>query len=722
MSTRRTRIELTPRGFRQDAASAMRGGIVRGLIELITNSDDAYGDSAGDIHVVIKKAADASSEWVIDVHDSARGLTADEMERSFLLIGEENSHRIEGRKSRGFFGRGAKDVAAFGGAKFAAIRDGKYSELAIDPDGNAVWLAEDTPATAAHRNVLHLAEAENGLTATINISGSKTKIPATALLGIRLGSHAQLRRLVSTRTVSVTDNRGKREQVVIVDPLDPPSSRILDQPIDLSDGFKPIHLIVNRLESKGTGRVDEFSPHGLLITDGRATYENTLFDLDGEPGAQYVSGVIHCEQIVELMEADREAGGASIVTVTRDGLVRQHPLTQALTKAVHEHVRPIMQDIAAETAAPEDSSEELRRDMNTARQAVRDELKQILDEIDQDTGGSDTGGDGQHPLVELIPPRVIMQPGTERTVTARIRHEAQGSAVVSLVDVVPAGAVTAFSGEPLDFAEHGRLPLLVAQIRVRADMEGIAVLRIEAAGSIAECAIEARVAVPLDEEPPAELEFRPPKASVSPSRKRNLRLLAPRGAIDATVNVTVGGIDDCAVASRIELHESATGEWLEGKVPFRAGTSIGLATVTATLDGTETEATCSVKVQEVLLGGGLDYDYTIRSDRGPTERASRRFDSDGKLIIDIWGEDPSVKIVLGTFDAQKKVYSAADSASSRAMLAELITLELATYLTEMAAESISLSAYLKEADRAMRKQREFQTRLVRAFHAALMPR
>jgi len=56
------------------------------------------------------------------------------------------------------------------------------------------------------------------------------------------------------------------------------------------------------------------------------------------------------------------------------------------------------------------------------------------------------------------------------------------------------------------------------------------------------------------------------------------------------------------------------------------------------------------------------------------------------------------------------------------MLAELITLELATYLTEMAAESISLSAYLKEADRAMRKQREFQTRLVRAFHAALMPR
>ena len=40
------RVSYGPRAFRQDASNAMKGDIVRGLIELITNSDDAYGDSS----------------------------------------------------------------------------------------------------------------------------------------------------------------------------------------------------------------------------------------------------------------------------------------------------------------------------------------------------------------------------------------------------------------------------------------------------------------------------------------------------------------------------------------------------------------------------------------------------------------------------------------------------------------------------------------------------
>ena len=37
------------RAFSQDAWAAMGGDVVRGLIELITNCDDAYGKANGDI-------------------------------------------------------------------------------------------------------------------------------------------------------------------------------------------------------------------------------------------------------------------------------------------------------------------------------------------------------------------------------------------------------------------------------------------------------------------------------------------------------------------------------------------------------------------------------------------------------------------------------------------------------------------------------------------------
>ncbi len=40
------RVSYTARAFKQDASNAMKGDIFRGLIELITNCDDAYGDDA----------------------------------------------------------------------------------------------------------------------------------------------------------------------------------------------------------------------------------------------------------------------------------------------------------------------------------------------------------------------------------------------------------------------------------------------------------------------------------------------------------------------------------------------------------------------------------------------------------------------------------------------------------------------------------------------------
>lgn len=80
-------IKYTRRAFRQDADLAMGGDIHRGLIELITNSDDSYvklGDSfqgAGQILVSVEHRR--NRPWEVIVQDRASGMGRQELKKKF---------------------------------------------------------------------------------------------------------------------------------------------------------------------------------------------------------------------------------------------------------------------------------------------------------------------------------------------------------------------------------------------------------------------------------------------------------------------------------------------------------------------------------------------------------------------------------------------------------------------------------------------------------------
>ena len=76
------------RAFHQDATEAMRGDIVRGLIEAITNCDDAYGDKSGKIRVEVEHR---HGEWKVIVRDRARGMSADQLKRAIGDLGGRTS-------------------------------------------------------------------------------------------------------------------------------------------------------------------------------------------------------------------------------------------------------------------------------------------------------------------------------------------------------------------------------------------------------------------------------------------------------------------------------------------------------------------------------------------------------------------------------------------------------------------------------------------------------
>ncbi len=75
------KLDYTGRAFQQDAIHAMRGNVVRALIETITNADDAYGhDTKGKIRVEIERKRGTSR---IITRDRAKGMRKVEMDEAF---------------------------------------------------------------------------------------------------------------------------------------------------------------------------------------------------------------------------------------------------------------------------------------------------------------------------------------------------------------------------------------------------------------------------------------------------------------------------------------------------------------------------------------------------------------------------------------------------------------------------------------------------------------
>ena len=129
------RVKYTARAFQQDASNAMKGDIVRGLIELITNCDDAYGDvSQGKIRVEVEHRK--NSPWRVVVRDRAKGMRRQRMLEAIGDVGARTSGFEEGAPVRGNLGRGAKDVAAFGPVTFESICEGYISVMTLEPDGS----------------------------------------------------------------------------------------------------------------------------------------------------------------------------------------------------------------------------------------------------------------------------------------------------------------------------------------------------------------------------------------------------------------------------------------------------------------------------------------------------------------------------------------------------------------------------------------------------------
>lgn len=712
-------LEYTQRAFEIDSREAMQGRIDRALIELITNSDDAYNGSDGPINIYLN-AEDNDFEYSIGVYDRATGLLFDEMLKAFTKPGEKVSHLTRGGKSRGLFGRGSKDVSVFGKVVFSAIKDEKFSSLAVFNTMKWQSTEENSPATADHYENLKLNDNENGLAAVIYVAAGNSLLKPKDLVS-SLKSNAQLRDLIMSREVNLYDSRPGGFSGRLVCDL-PTGTDVLNEVFTI-DGYEGQGtLIVRRLTERQTGPIDENSAHGLLIKSESTTFQNTWFSLGNKPAARVLTGELDAPQIVEQLRREIEGkflGGSSIVTRNRDGLNKDHPLTKSLEQKVTQLVLNLFDEISKENHSEQKQGAELDAALKMAGDVLSPDLTQMLKELDDEMPEPD-------PIIglsdfEAIPGVLMVKPGKTSTITLRsISNLISNPLTVVQSDSKDLKIKNLGESNTLavSWADHPRLQRKVTQCSFTApEEEGVYSLKFNIGKESSTVQIVVKNSGDPDPVPPLVLEFYPATATSSPKRGKNMVLRAPNEFLGEEIPITGSNlvVDYCPEKVTLVSHKS--GQWVQATVHIKTGIAQGELNLTA-ISSNVNIATAELKVKEVSSqkAPGVKFKINFSGEQDRIERYEIDY-TDGVFDLTIFAEHRGFGAVFGKYNSELAKYEREDEPNARAVLAEVIARAISENIVEL--ESVKRPLGKWDASATIRRVSNYSDKLVGKLHSAL---
>ena len=707
-------VKYKARAFEQDAAEAIRGDVVRALIELITNADDAYAGSPGQITVSILPQDDPGFPFLIKVQDHARGLDAAGLIENFTVLGNEKKENDP--TVRGLFGRGAKDVSTLGRVRFKAIRNGLFSELDLDSRGKYDLHVNDAPATNSNFSDLGLTDGQHGLTVELSIRAG-ISIPSRLQLQDKISEHVQLRDLVRRRSVLLIDKRGGDGVPVELQAPNLVGEVVIDEQLPVA-GYEPVHLVVRKLPQRSSGGVSSYSTHGLVVKSGVSAFENSWFDLDRRNESLYFAGEIEAPEIARIIRAydrgDTKVGGPTrLLSRSRDGLIKEHPYKIALAQAITIRVKPVFDELATAMDGDRREGKELKKALDVARAALRDQLREMLDEIDEVDEGPAT--EAVAPLA-IIPPRRIAAPNESLTFTVRAANIPAGELLAKVETAHPAESIASVGVSEAEWAAHERLPAYQTNVyAMTGDSEGTVVIGVEVDGMKGYATVTVRQPGPTDETPPDRLELVPSSIRISPRRTRHVLVRAPLELEGVHIGVSCDS-DLVTVPGHVILRSEPGGRWVQARLSIRAGEKAGAATMH--LWGAEQSATAAISIEDGPVAGGLDTDFEVVGTKRPDKR-STLIPEGGVLKVTVYANHSSFDGIFGKYSEEDSKFVEEDTPAARAILAEVIASELAVFLTER--EYDRKPEELSDATRILRRRAEFAQRMLTPLHRSLKP-
>jgi hypothetical protein len=707
-------LQYTARAFKQDSEDAMKGDVVRALIELITNADDAYNSKGGSIQIRLLKS-ESPYQVKISVHDKATGLDADGLEKAFARLGDLNQKFVGDMGTRGLFGRGAKDVAALGKARFASIKAGRFSSLEIDPI-KAKFNMEDideSPTKSAYEECL-LKVGESGLTAELFVS-TIHRIPSATDMVTKIQSHVQLRDLLNRNDVYYFDERSKLEMKL--NGLVPTGEKVVEQELIIPRFKHPVKIEIFRLPVKETSTLDEYSVHGLIVSGRGAAYENSFLHLSKRPEAGWFCGRLDAPEIHDLarsIDTDKNASELNptrIVSRQRDGLVQNHPYFRALGSEVEKVLKPLFDAMAEEEGAQRKEGDKLRKRFDALSQVLANTLQEILDEADAGELPTSSDDDGSNFSLSIIPPRRVIKIGETVSLTVR----APESFDLESIKFALSTESTSFEiveAAKSTWSKHLRLPVKQRTIRVHAKSRGTGILSAVAGDLRAECELIAVAFEPVTEIEPDSLIFDPIHVKVAPTKAKNLILRGPLEYVGEVIEVQ-SSISGLQIPSQVRFKSSKSGKSAEVLIRALAGIDEGEAIVTAKLD--EEDTSCSVTIAESARNKNPKIKIEVVGNDNPPRRVDT-LPEDGQLVIRIYGRHRSISKVLGK--STPNGFENETTPAAQASIVEIVAQQLSIYAVERDSEK-NPDRY-PDAPSIFFKQQEFIPRFIIALQSGLL--
>ena len=647
-------IEYTARAMRQDAELAMGSDLVRAIIELVTNSDDAYQNRSirnGSILIRIQRRRNQPS--ILEVHDRAGGMSRDEIRARLARAGGATSGFAQGKAVRGLLGRGAKDVAHFGPTTWDTVHAGRRNRFTID-------LSKTTEPAGRIEAEQRVLGNEEGTTASIEID-KRFSVQKHNNLKRALERHYALRPILldrRNRTLKLQD--GSKRAVKLT--YHPPQGDVIADRQRISIPGYPQHFAIVSLQKAphaldDDGQGPAYWQHSLLIRSDRAAYE--MFAAGRylrEPYAQYLRRLFGTVEVpsINLLIREYERRSAessshpeenpiSLVSRDRDGLVRRadHPFVDALYTAIEDFLEPHVEQIREESERRNNPrfDAESRKSHDEAGRVV----SKYFRDADEELQGNVLPG-GLPPLgLSIVPPKKVVEPGRKTSLTIRYRSIDPTVAIVAEVKIKNlSGAMHVYSEDKVVLQQvSGGYFSGTARVPARSEgSQSLLAVRVEDAD--ADAVIEWRM---VPDEPVTKMEFEQSRYPLQEGQRRVLKLVAPFelfDQVDEIPDMMIQGDSSISLSGQPGVFTTDSGgQHLVCPIPVKGAGLGSKAKVTATVGSHVAETRI-----EVVSGGASGVHPSVE-ERDSQYRAWLEPDK-GKLVLN--ASHPALKSALGPKD------------------------------------------------------------------------
>lgn len=392
------KIKIHDRVGIREIQRTIEGKPIRGLVELIINSDDSYRrmeEQEHDESIKTIYISYNSKTRVLKVLDYAQGMSIDEVGEAYEVLGALTSGYTEGKDVGGFFGTGAKAaMACMEDGITYTIRDDKLVKAEVFIEKGELKYRIEGPMEADESVRKKCGIKENGTLASFGVPKDNT-LPRFSNLFEGLSNHYRLRKILvnpKRRLILVDENEKKnRKHLGYVRPV---GREVRSEVFEIDYGkhgtfevFVSIWRADSELQQYGDDRQG-----GLLIADELGNIlDCTLFKYDHDQYARRLFGEVVIGRFRILLADETQV----VLNPERTGINTKNPFCIELIAEVEKILGEVVEaeknraQKEKKTRLEKDEVERYRKAFSILNEIAAVESKPILKLGDSEEGEPD---------------------------------------------------------------------------------------------------------------------------------------------------------------------------------------------------------------------------------------------------------------------------------------------------------------------------------------------